>query len=489
MSRIESIFSRLGDAAYALAGRNGNRRPPHYGQMAGTWLAGQGYAPPATQRDYEREVGRVDLNGVVRLCLRWYANAITEATFKVGRKVKRGERKGEWQESASHPLPAILARPCPVFSARETWAMVAAGFLIDGNAYLVVVRDNAGRPAELWWVPNHQVEIVAGDDPARPISHYRVDSHSHGSFDYAPDDVVHIKDLPDTENPLVGQGVLKAFLSDILGHKRGAEYTESVLRRCNAGILLMPPSGGSGGMSYAYTPAEEDEMRGHAARIRRGLDRGAESNVMFSTAPLAVEKIGFSPEEMALDRILDRPEAYIASAMGLSPLLLDLPSSRDSKTYANKAEARKGAWEDSVIPMLGVIAGAVRDQVLYRPGAFRDEPIGQFGDAPGLEVWADTSEVPALQENKQEVADYWVGLVDAGLCTPEYAASQLDIPEEAVPEEQEDFEPTPEELAAVEAGDEGDDGDAGDGDDEDDDAPDDDANDVDDEFLDEMGAG
>jgi hypothetical protein len=152
---------------------------------------------------------------------------------------------------------------------------------------------------------------------------------------------------------------------------------------------------------------------------------------------------------MTLDRILDRPESYICAAMGLSPLLFDLPSSSESRTYSNKEEARKGAWEDSLVPLLGVIAEAIQMQVLYAIDTETGEEEGRFGDAPGLEVWADTSEVPALQENMTEKAEHWIALVDAGLVKREYAASQLDIPEEAIPDESELM---PEEPGAEESG-------------------------------------
>lgn len=443
-SLLGSFFGRLSAAADAFAS-GGNRTPPRYGTFGGSTLAGRGYAPPPTVRDYEREAGRLDHNGVVRLCLRWYADAIGQVAWRVGTKANSGPDKGEWQVNETHEVNRLLRRPCPIFSHRELWSKVASGYLIDGNAYLVIVRSNAGFPVQLWWVPNWQVEVIASGDAVRPVAYYRVSALDGGWMDYDPADVVHIRDHIDDENPLVGQGVLKSFLADILGHRRGAEYTEATLRKSNAGLVLMPPKG-DGGMSYAMTSVEESEMLGHRRRLARGLDRGNDEGVIALTSYLEHAKVGFSPEEMALDRILDRPEAYICAAMGLSPLLLDLPSSRDSKTYANKAEARKGAWEDSALPMFGVFAEAIRDQVLYRVDPDTGEEIGQYGDAPGLEVWPDTSEVPALQDNQQEKADYWVGLVDAGMVKREYAASQLDIPEEAIPEEPEPFEPTPEEM-------------------------------------------
>ena len=64
------------------------------------------------------------------------------------------------------------------------------------------------------------------------------------------------------------------------------------------------------------------------------------------------KKNSFSPEELTLDKLRTYPQDMICAAAGLSTLLLDLPSGKDTKTYANKAEAREAAMEQNVIPTL-----------------------------------------------------------------------------------------------------------------------------------------
>jgi hypothetical protein len=418
-----------------------NSRPPSYGGgWGGLYLSGRGYGPAWANRDYEAAVGRIEMNPLVRMCLGWYTDAVTQVSFRVGRKIKKGSRKGEYEVNQSHDLNAILDSPCPVFTAEETWAQLIAAFIVDGNAYMAIVRDNGGQPRELWWVPNWQVEIKASGDPRRPIAAYRVCGvAARDDVEYPPEDVVHIRDLPDPRNPLVGMSRLRPFLPHLLAVQSGGEYINEALTKGNTGIVLMPPAGPGGG-SYEFTEVEEAQMRAHQRRIQDGLARGGNNPVMFLTANLVHETIGLSPDEMKADTILDRSESYAFAACGLNPVMFGVPSATAGSTFNNVAEATRSAWEDGALPKFGRIAYTLKEQVLYRRDPDTGERVGQFGDPPGMEVWPDTSEVPALREDQAQKSEYLGELFDRGIITREYYASQLDIPEEAIPEE-EGFEP------------------------------------------------
>jgi hypothetical protein len=430
--RADRIAADLALKASAAASRTG--RPPSYGGgWGGTYLPGSGFGPEGSTRDYAREAGRVDLNPLVRLIIGWYANAVQKVSFRVGRQIKKGARKGEYEANLTHGLNRILRRPCPVFGFRDTFAQFIAGILIDGNAYAVIVEDNGGQPAELWWVPNWQVEVVAGDDPRRPIAEYRIHTIHGQPIPYRPENILHIRDLPDPRNPLIGLGRLKCFLPYLLAVQNAGEYTNEAFRKGNTGIVLMPPEGAG---PAGYSHAEESEMLGHKRRLDRGLAAGGSTPIMYLTSYLVHEKIGLSPQEMSAETIVDRPESYILAAAGLPALIFGLPSAVSGSTFNNVAEANRAAWEDSAASLFEMMAEGVQNQVLYRVDPDTGEEEGRYGDGAGLEVWADTSEVPALQENATEKAEHWIALVDAGLVTREYAASQLDIPEEAIPEEE-----------------------------------------------------
>lgn len=432
--RFESIGQSLEIKAARAAARH---RPPSYGGTVGTYHPGRGYgARWGGARDLLSEIGPIDHNPIVRLCLHWYGNAITEAFFRVGKRVARGPKRGEFQSDDTHRLYRILNQFNPTMAYREVMERAIADFLIDGNVYFVIVRDNGGEPMELWWVPTWQVQVNASGNPVRPVDHYRV-SGLHGHYiDYDPEEIVHVRDLIDARNPVVGIGILKSFLEYLAALQHGGAYTDRALRRGNAGIAIMPPKDG-GQMGYHRGSPEEMEMLAHKERLDRGLSRDDGTAVIALTTYLEHAKIGFSPEEMTLDRILDRPESYICSAMGQSALLHDLPSSSATRTFANKGEARRAVWEDSLVPMLGIFSEAFTRQVLYRtdPDSGNDE--SQFrGDGQGMEVWADTSGVPALQEDRTEKARHLLELLADRVVTREYVASQLDIPPEAVPEDE-----------------------------------------------------
>jgi HK97 family phage portal protein len=87
--------------------------------------------------------------------------------------LKLYERKGDTREElSSHPVALLLGvRPNPEQTPADVRGALMANLAMRGNAYAVIVRDRAGRPAELWPVQSGQVQPYRdGSD----MLHYRV---------------------------------------------------------------------------------------------------------------------------------------------------------------------------------------------------------------------------------------------------------------------------------------------------------------------------
>ena len=78
-------------------------------------------------------------------------------------------------------------------------------------------------------------------------------------------------------------------------------------------------------------------------------------------------------------------------------MALDLPSSRDMRTYANKGEARREAWEHGVIPLQDDLADQLGARLLPEFGDWRID--GKRVPAEELILWWDRDDVPALRED------------------------------------------------------------------------------------------
>lgn len=371
-----------------------------YGGFGGGSLTGWSANPPGARFDYAREAGRLDLNGVVSIAMNWLGDNFSTALIQVGRRRKRSGKNGkagDYVANDNHPFNQLFIRPNHLYTAREIWAALIVDFKLDGNAYLLKLRSNSGEPIQLWWLPACQVVPYGSGDPWRPIDRYELQG-GVGPVSYAPEDVVHFRDRPDPMNPLLGLGRLKAQLRAVVGLNRGDSYTAAILRNAHAGRWLVPHQ--SVGSIHGSSP-EENELHGVARDMQRYVGGEAVGGVGTSTLPMDLLDVGMGPEQMMLDRILDRPEAMVCAATGLNSLVLNLPSSAGSRTYSNYAEARTAAHEDALIPTQGAFAESLQCQLLYRTD-FDDPtgpPIGEWGDEPGLEVWFDQSFVPAMQED------------------------------------------------------------------------------------------
>lgn len=64
------------------------------------------------------------------------------------------------------------ARPNPCYSGTLLLYGLITSFIVDGNGYLLKVRDQLDRIAELWWVPHFMLEPRWPADGSAYISHY-----------------------------------------------------------------------------------------------------------------------------------------------------------------------------------------------------------------------------------------------------------------------------------------------------------------------------
>lgn len=430
-NRIARAWSALTGADIKARGVNS---PPLSGLWR-HWLAGPGvpFVPAGARVDYAREAGRLELNAVVAICLGWLYDNVPKAQLKVGTR----QAGGEYEALDAHPLYEIVKRPNPVFSWQETLGGIVSDFKIDGNAYLLKARDRNGRGnvAELWWLPNRQVVVKTNPDPSapHPVEKYEV---TFGSVkrDYEPQDIVHFRDMPDPENPVVGLGRVKRQLRAVAGVNAGDTLTAAALRNAHTGIVLVPkePLGEVIQGSHEET-VQHAEMRA----LRNSLGGENYGGVRAASLPMEYVRYGYTPEELMLDKILDRPEAFITAAMGLNSLVLGLPSSRDTRTYSNLAEARRQAWEDGIVPTLGNLADGMQSQLLYATDASGVQ-YAEFGDGPGLECWFDTDDVPALQDDAEAKTTRVVMVYNAGLAPKSWAREALGI--ELTPEQERELE-------------------------------------------------
>lgn len=398
------------------------------GRTLAGWTTGAGNQPwaPGARFDYGRAVGNAANNSVVSICLAWIRKQVPQGRLCVG---TFDAAKRTYREIPNHWLPKLVNRPNATWSRRATLGGVSDSLTVDGNGYLFKGRDGGGfgQVRELTWVPNWQVEIerhTSADAPG-PVKRYWYWRNDGRREPWEPRDVVHVRAGIDPEDPAKGLADLKKQVRNLAGTNAGETYTVGVLRRGHSGVVLVPKEPLVPGQGNDLSP-DEEILQAETRKIASTLSGDGAGGFYGSVLPLDVLDIGLGPEELLLDRILDRPEAMIVAQLGLNSLVLQLPSSHDTRTYSNLAEARRDAWENAVIPLQDLVAEELERQLLYTVDD-NGEPVAEQGDPEGLCVWWDRTGVAALREDATDRAARAVSLFTGGLLPQNRALAEGDF--------------------------------------------------------------
>jgi len=336
---------------------------------------------PGARFDYEREAGDPTANGAVAICLGWIGDNFTEPEMIVEREAPGQELR---EVVRAHPLASLVANPNPFYDGDALMAATAMSYSAFGNAYWFKARNAAGRVAELWYVPHWQVRPVWRDGGSEFIGgyEYRVDGRV---IPWSREDVVHFRFGFDHRNPRLGQSRLWPVLREVVTDNEASTLMAALLR--NMGILgvLITPSDGSVVLKDKDADALRQQYRGRFTREAAG-------EPFVCAAPLKVERLGLTPEELALDKIRNIPEARICAALRIPPMVVNLTVGEPTRTFSNYGQARRAAYEDCLGPMQRRFARTLERQLLPEVGDPRRERIG----------W-DYSRVSALQDDRTEL--------------------------------------------------------------------------------------
>jgi len=266
--------------------------------------------------------------------------------------------------------------------------------MLDGNAYIIKVRNAQGRVIELWYVPHYQMKPAFNKaQPELFISHYEYKINSE-VFKIPTADVIHIKDGVNPENARLGFSGLASVTREILTDNECSTYTHAILKNLGVVGLTVSPKGD--------TVIDEDNAAIIKAKLLAQFTGERRGEPLVVSQAVDITSTGANPEQMALDKMRSVPEQRIAAVMGIPAMVLGLASGNDQRTYSNMAEARESAYESWIIPQYRNIAETLNNQLLP-----------EFGNADNERLIFDISEIRVLQEDvnafNDRVLKQWTG--------------------------------------------------------------------------------
>lgn len=349
-----------------------------YGSLGRAWFAG---LLPGSQKDYARIAGDAWKNGVVSAALSWISRNLPYAPLAVYEEDAQGEEK----IVAKHPLAQLLKKPNDFYDGKTlmqaTFLSLIAG---RGNAYWWVKRSNSGKPLAFWYLPHFDVWPVWNANSTTDTWIEGYGYKHNGQVTYlSNEEVIHFRDGLDPENPRSGWDALKAGAREIVVDNAASGWAAQLLENMAVPGLMISPKG-----ENRFSPDSMQEMKAYYETMMGGDNR---FRPLVLDGEVVVDKLSFTPEEMSLPTMQDRPEARLLAMIGLSPMVLGLTVGLEHSTYSNMETAEKAAWYNCIMPRIALICSELDTQALsYYPGA------------ENLFLSGDYRKVPSLQDNLSE---------------------------------------------------------------------------------------
>lgn len=356
---------------------------------------------PGAKVDYQAKAGAKWFNGIVCCALSWISRNIPYSPIKVYEEVE-----GQDKIVKDHPLEQLLKYPNKFYDGKTllqaTFLSLVAG---GGNAFWWVKRNNAGIPMEFWWLPHFDVtplwsEASTTDNWIEGYA-YRNNGLTH-RLKY--EEILHFRDGLDPSMPRMGMDMLKAVCRELVLDNEASGYAAQLLdNMCIPGIIISPTGD---------TQLDSNDVNNIAA----GLNEKTKGDNRFSTIGMStgikIDRMAFSPTEMSLGTMQDRPEARICSAIGIHPVVLGLTIGLNASKFDNMESAQKSSWYNCIMPRMMLICSEIDTQILNcYPKSSR-----QF-------CMADYKKVPALQDDRIKMIQSMTLAVGGPWMTPNEARS------------------------------------------------------------------
>ena len=282
---------------------------------------------------------------------------------------------------------------------------LASQLLLHGNAYVQVIKDGAGRPAELFALRPERISVIAGSDGWPSGYAYKVGDKVLTipllDEDASPN-LIHIKYFHPADDHY-GAGCLAAADQAVATHNAATFWNRMLLENAaRPSGALVYDAGDGGGLS----PDQFDRLKTELAEAYAGHANAGRP--MLLEGGLKWQALSLSPADMDFAELKAAAARDVALAFGVPPMLLGLPG---DATYANYREANRALWRLTLLPLADKIFAALGEGL-----------VTWFPD-PALAV--DLDRIPALAEDRERL---WAQVSGASFLGDEEKRAMLGLP-------------------------------------------------------------
>lgn len=336
---------------------------------------------PGARFDYEREAGDLWSNSVLAIATKWLGDRFSRPLVRVSRIASTGD----YVPLARHRFVDLWGRPNPYQTRRTLEKAIGLSLVLDGNAYLLKVRSGSGEVVELWWLPHYSVFPLYPADGSEYLSGWDVWVDGQ-RFPVAASDIVHYRDGIDPRNDRLGLSTVKAQLRQVCTDQEASGYTATILRNLGVpGLVIKPRGDATTGASIDRPMAERLKER-----LRDLVTGEARGDALILSDPADVVPLGFSPEQLRLDKLPQDAISRLGAACGVPLMAMGLPD--PGKTYSNVGESIKIGY------------GAVQSIQEIIAETNRWGLLSEFADPNRFVVEYDYSSILELREDQNDLS-------------------------------------------------------------------------------------
>ncbi len=361
--------------------------------------------------NWNNAIKTAQFNSVVFACLSVLARTFPEPPLKVYDR-KTGV------ELPEHPARQLLSLPYnPEMMGIEDEALSEAEMAlytiyylaVGGNCYWYKIRAKDGRL--LGFLPLHAGQVFPLRAYGKRIAGYNINILNTGGLQVAPSEVVHLKwnSVNMTDNVLA-LSPLVAIAAETDATQQAMKYVASLLKND-----AMPRTIVTAPADVQFTEDTLSRLKASFKNSFGGANFGAP---MFLEGGVTVERLGLNLQELNMETLATIPEARIAGAFGVPPMLAGLYTGLKHSTYSNFEQAMKAFTQYTLVPMWRLIADQVEESL--RP---------EFEDGAELTFKHDLTHVASLHDDTKELQVLAKDSYASGIMTLNEARAKLGLPE------------------------------------------------------------
>ncbi len=314
-----------------------------------------------------------------------YAQAVKRAYLEnpVAQGAVRLVAEGIGGAALADSDPELTALVKATSAGQSLLETLASQLLLHGNAYVQVIKDGAGRPAELFALRPERVSVIAGSDGWPSGYTYKIGDKVLTipllDEDASPN-LIHIKYFHPADDHY-GAGCLAAADGAVATHNAAAFWNRMLLENAaRPSGALVYDVGDGGGLS----PDQFDRLKSELTEAYAGHANAGRP--MLLEGGLKWQALSLTPADMDFATLKAAAARDVALAFGVPPMLLGLPG---DATYNNYREANRALWRLTLLPLADKIFAALGEGL-----------VTWFPDAA---LAVDLDRVPALAEDRERL--------------------------------------------------------------------------------------